>query len=60
MYSSGEGVQQDFVEAVRLYHLAADQGLSNAQFNLGVMHHNGQGVVQNYSEAVRCFFKAAE
>ena len=35
MYANGEGVPQDYAEAVRWYRLAADQGLGEAQLNLG-------------------------
>ncbi len=35
MFEKGLGVAQDYAEAVRLYRLAADQGLASAQFNLG-------------------------
>ena len=48
MYKNGQGVEQDFKEAVMWYEKAADQGLALAQFNLGVMYHKGQGVEQNY------------
>ena len=36
MYAKGEGVAQDYVETARLYGLAAAQGHSGAQKNLGV------------------------
>ena len=51
MYANGHGVAQDYAEAVRLYRLAADQGLAGAQSNLGVMYANGQGVAQDYVHA---------
>ena len=38
MYAAGEGVPQDFVEAVRWYRLAAEQGHAWAQYNLGVRY----------------------
>ncbi len=56
MFSNGESVAQDHAEAVetvRLYRLAAAQGLAVAQFNLGVMFENGQGVAQDDAEAIR-------
>jgi TPR repeat protein len=34
MYDNGEGVLQDYVEAVKWYRLTADQGDANAQANL--------------------------
>ena len=36
MYADGEGVPLDDAEAVRWYHLAAEQGHATAQHNLGV------------------------
>ncbi len=50
----------DFVTAVRLYRLAADQGDASAQSNLGTMYVNGQGVTQDYKEAVRLYRLAAD
>jgi TPR repeat protein len=37
MFEQGQGVAQDYVEAVRWYRLAAAQGLDSAQFMLGTM-----------------------
>ena len=53
MYDNGAGVPQDHGEAARLYRLAADQGLANAQYNLAVMFYNGTGVPQDHAEAAR-------
>lgn len=50
----------DPAEAARWYALAAEQGVSEAQNNLGVMYKDGQGVNQDYAEAARWFMKAAE
>ena len=60
MYADGEGVPQNYSEAVRWYRLAAEQGDASAQFNLGIMYANGEGVPQDYSEAMRWFQLAAE
>ena len=51
MYDNGQGVPQDYKEAVRLYRLSAEQGFAEAQYNLGVMYYNGQGVPQDYVSA---------
>ena len=51
MYDNGQGVVQDYAEAVKWYRLAAAQGLANAQANLSFKYHNGQGVVQDYVRA---------
>ena len=34
-YDSGDGVEQDFVEAVKWYRLAAEQGMPKRNINLG-------------------------
>jgi len=54
------GVSQDFKEAVRLYTLAAQQGLAGAQINLGVCYEKGQGVTKDLKEAVRLHTLAAQ
>ncbi len=51
MYEKGEGVTQDYKEAVKLYRKAADQGNTDAQTNLGVMYGKGQGVTKDYVQA---------
>ena len=66
-YTSAESTQrdpsqdqtqtQDAVEAIRL---AADQGLADAQFNLGFRYADGRGVSQDYAEAVRWYRLAAD
>lgn len=33
-YANGDGVDQDWQEAVKWFHLAAEQGLPQAQYNL--------------------------
>ena len=58
MYNKGQGVPQDYAEAVRWYRRAAEQGtMPAAQFNLGVMYaRNGQGVpLRTDAEAVRWY-----
>ena len=47
MYNLGRGVPQDETEAVRWFRLAADQGLADAQYNLGGMYWIGHGVPQD-------------
>jgi hypothetical protein len=51
MYSSGEGVPQDYAAAMTWYRKAADQGDAHAQFALGRMYGQGQGVPQDYVQA---------
>lgn len=38
----------------------AEQGLADAQFNLGLKYDKGEGVPQDYAEAAKWFYKAAE
>ncbi|MDA9163131.1 sel1 repeat family protein, partial [Alphaproteobacteria bacterium] len=42
------------------YTLAAEQGLAQAQYNIGVYYDNGWGVVQNYKTASEWYTLAAE
>ena len=60
MYDKGQGLKQDYTEALRWYRKAADQGQANAQFRLGGMYYEGRGVLQDYTEAARWLRKAAD
>ena len=46
MYKNSEGVRQDYAKALEWYTKAANQGVAEAQFNLGLMYENGEGVRQ--------------
>ena len=46
----------DFRQTLQL----AEQGVAEAQNNLGAMYYTGQGVRQDYAEAARWYRKAAE
>ena len=59
-YYWGRGVAQSYIEAVKWYRKAADQGHAGAQYSLGVCYHNGEGVAQSYAEAVKWYRKAAD
>ena len=48
MYYSGQGVIQDYKQAVKWYQKASEQGHAKAQYNLGEMYRKGQSVIQNY------------
>ena len=52
MYSHGQGIGQDFKEAVKWLRLAAKQGNGEAQYNLGAAYGNGQGVQQDFKKDV--------
>ena len=60
MYEQGQGVRQDYAQAVQWYRRAAEQGYADAQVNLGLMYANGQGVRQDYTQAVQWCRRAAE
>jgi hypothetical protein len=60
MYHVGHGVPQDYIEAVRWYRKAADQGYAHAQNNLGAMYYEGHGVPEDDAEAVKWYRKAAD
>src|SRR5260221_5360588 len=60
MYQRGQGVPQDYAEAMKWYRKAADQGLPVAQSNLGTMYENGWGVRKDEAAAVRWYQKAAD
>jgi Sel1 repeat len=59
MYYNGNGVSQDFKEAVNWYRSAAVQGFAAAQYNLGMAYERGQGVPQRFDEAVKWYRFAA-
>jgi uncharacterized protein len=60
MYGNGQGVPQDYKEAVKWFRLAAEQGFAIAQSNLGAMYEKGTGVPQDYKEAVKWYRLSAE
>ena len=59
-YLTGQGIPQDYKEAVKWYRKAAEQGDAAGQYGLGVLYDKGQGVPQDYKEAVKWYRKAAE
>ena len=59
-YQNGNGVTQDYEQAIYWYRKSADQGYADAQSNLGQMYENGIGVAQDYAQAVYWYHKAAE
>jgi TPR repeat protein len=59
MYGNGEGVPQNYEQAIKWYTKAAEQGLAQAQHNLGLIYERGQGV-KNYQKAIKWYTKAGE
>jgi len=60
LYDKGQGVPQNYAEAVTWYRKAAEQGNAKGQYSLGRMYIKSQGVPQDYAEAVTWLRKAAE
>lgn len=60
MYYNGQGVRQDYAEAVKWLRQAAEQGRASAQYSLGNMYRLGYGVRQDYAEAVKWYRLAVE
>jgi TPR repeat protein len=48
MYRSGQGVPQDYTEAAKWYRKAAEQGDTEAQYNLGLAYTKGLGAPQGF------------
>ena len=59
-YYNGEGVEKDFLQAVKWWRKAAEQGHVRAQCSLGHCYFNGEGVPQDDVQAVSWYRKAAE
>lgn len=59
-YCNGEGVPQDFAEAVKWYRKSAEQGYGLAQYWLAKCCQNGNGVAQSWEEAIDWYWKAHE
>lgn len=59
IYGTGQGVRQDYVEAMKWFRKAADQDESKAQFSLGVLYDEGLGVQRDDVEAAKWYLKAA-
>ena len=60
LYEHGQGVPQDYAQAVSWYRTAANSGYADAQFILGIRYYNGQGVPQDYAQAASWHRKAAD
>jgi TPR repeat protein len=55
LYANGQGVEQDYSQALKWYLLAAESGDAMAQFNVGFMYANAEGAERNYPEAVKWY-----
>lgn len=55
LYLGGNGITQDYSEALKYFKLASEAGVDKAFYDLGELYYNGLGVPQNYEEAARCY-----
>jgi hypothetical protein len=60
LYERGNGVTQDYKEAMRLYQIAAGKGILLAAVNIGNFYNAGLGVAQDPAEAARWYREPAE
>ena len=51
LYAEGDGVEQNFTEAVQWYRKAAEQGHDSAQYKVGLYYQQGKGVPKSDTEA---------
>ncbi len=51
LYSNGQGVPQDYAEALKWYRKSAEQGDAAGQAMLGWMYNKGKGIPIDYVEA---------
>ena len=59
MYTTGEGVTENGVEAMKWFRKAAEQGYAMVQVKLGFMYATGEGVAEDAIEAYKWFNLAA-
>lgn len=59
-YQKGQGIEQNYAEALKWYRKAAEQGHAVALNNLGYCYQHGLGVEQNYAEAMKWYHQAAQ
>lgn len=60
IYANGQGVPQDYAQAIGCFRQAVARGHAAAQFNLGVMVEHGRGVPADLATAFMFYLKAAE
>ncbi|WP_338809326.1 tetratricopeptide repeat protein [Neisseria leonii] len=59
-YMTGDGVPQDYGQALTWFRKAAEQGAAIAQITIGAMYFSGEGVPQDFAQAFTWYRKAAE
>lgn len=59
-YYLGQGVDRDYDEAARHWHISAEDGHKDSQFMLGDMYYHGRGVEKDKKKAYAWFDTAAK
>lgn len=61
IYTAGhQGVAQNFKRAMFWFEQSAKNGVANAAYNLGVLHHQGLGTTANLKQAIEWYIRAAD
>lgn len=60
MFREGQGLPQNYSQAMIWLLKSAEQGHADAQYSLGVMYHEGRGTPQDDKHAVDLYLMAAE
>lgn len=59
-YMQQANINQNYKERIIWYKKAAEQGLAEAQFQLGLCYDYGRGVLKNYTDAMYWYDRASE
>lgn len=59
-YYLGQGVERNYNEAVRHWHISAEEGHKDSQFMLGDMYYHGRGVEKDRRKSYAWFDTAAK
>jgi uncharacterized protein len=60
IYSDGNGVQQDYVAAMKYYKKAADAGEPAGTGNMGIMYYEGKGVPMDKELGIKLLKEASD
>lgn len=60
MYSTGNGVQKNYSEAMKCFRKAAEHGYYDAHLSIGMLYARGSGVEKDYDKALHWWKIAAE
>lgn len=60
MYANGQGVPENYGEALKWLQKAAEHGEAKAQFSVGVLYFKGLGMPKNHAEALTWYRRAAD